>query len=81
MITNPQVGSVGNSRRQLTSVNGPVDGFRHLIGYAWVSTADQKPDHRIDALPWAGGDRDHVHVDTASARRHLLGSNSWRAAA
>ena len=42
VITNPQVGSVGNSRRKTASVNGASDRFRHmLIGYGRVSTADQ----------------------------------------
>jgi hypothetical protein len=31
VITNPQVGSVGNSRRKSTSANGPADRFRHLL--------------------------------------------------
>jgi DNA invertase Pin-like site-specific DNA recombinase len=40
-----------------------------LIGYAWVSLADQNPDHQIDALLRAGVDRDHIHVDTASGAK------------
>ncbi|MEI5102920.1 recombinase family protein [Streptomyces sp. PmtG] len=40
-----------------------------LIGYARVSTADQNPDHQIDALLRAGIDRDHIHVDTASGAK------------
>jgi DNA invertase Pin-like site-specific DNA recombinase len=36
-----------------------------LFGYAQVSTADQNPDHQIDALVRAGVDRADVHVDTA----------------
>nr|WP_244943360.1 recombinase family protein [Streptomyces inhibens] len=70
MITNPQVGSVDNSSRQSTSVNGPTDGFRHiLIGYARLSTADQNLDHQIDALLRAGVDRDNIHVDKASGAK------------
>jgi DNA invertase Pin-like site-specific DNA recombinase len=70
VITNPQVGTVGNSRRESTSANGSADRFRHmLIGYARVSTADQNPDHQIDALIRAGVDRDHIHVDTASGAK------------
>ena len=40
-----------------------------LIGYARVSTADQNPDHQIDALLRAGVDPDHIHVDTASGAK------------
>lgn len=70
LIANPQVGSVGNSRRESTSVNGPADRFRHmLIGYARISTADQNPDHQIDALLRAGVNRDNIHVDTASGAK------------
>jgi DNA invertase Pin-like site-specific DNA recombinase len=36
-----------------------------LLGYARVSTADQNPDHQIDALLRAGVDRDNIHLDTA----------------
>ncbi|MGA5069342.1 recombinase family protein [Streptomyces exfoliatus] len=51
-------------------MNGPADRFRHLlIGYAQVSTADQKPDHQIDALLRVGVDRDNIHVDTASGAK------------
>lgn len=40
-----------------------------LIGYARVSTADQNPDHQIDALLRASVDRDHIHVDKASGAK------------
>lgn len=40
-----------------------------LIGYARVSTADQNPDHQIDALLRAGVARDNIHVDTASGAK------------
>ena len=40
-----------------------------LIGYARVSTADQNPDHQIDALRRAGVDREHIHVDTVSGAK------------
>jgi DNA invertase Pin-like site-specific DNA recombinase len=40
-----------------------------LIGYARVSTADQKPDHQIDALERAGVARDNIHVDVASGAK------------
>ncbi|SCK55574.1 MULTISPECIES: recombinase family protein [unclassified Streptomyces] len=70
VITNPQVGSVDNSRRNATSRNDRPGRFRHmLIGYARVSTADQNPDHRIDALIRADVDRDNVHVDLASGAK------------
>lgn len=40
-----------------------------LIGYGRVSTADQNPDHQIDALIRAGvADRD-VHIDVASGAK------------
>lgn len=77
MITNPQVGSVDNSRRNTTSMNDRPGRFRHtLIGYARGSTADRNPHHRIDALIRADVDRDNVHVDLASgaqASRPKLG--------
>ncbi|WP_329191753.1 MULTISPECIES: recombinase family protein [unclassified Streptomyces] len=70
VITNPQVGIVGNSRRQSTWANGPADGFRHiLIGYVRVSTADQNPDHQIDALLRAGVDRNNTPLDTESGAK------------
>lgn len=70
VITNPQIGTVDNSCRKSTSVNGPADRFRHmLIGYARVSTADQNLDHQIDALLRAGVYRDNIHVDTASGAK------------
>ncbi|MFJ9683583.1 recombinase family protein [Streptomyces sp. NPDC101194] len=37
-----------------------------LIGYCRTSTADQNPDHQIDALLRHGVDRDNIHVDVAS---------------
>lgn len=39
------------------------------IGYARISTADQNPDHQIDALLRAGVAREHIHVDTASGAK------------
>lgn len=51
-------------------MNGAPDRFPHkLIGYARVSTADQNPDHQIDALLRAGVDRDNIHVDAASGAK------------
>jgi DNA invertase Pin-like site-specific DNA recombinase len=40
-----------------------------LFGYARVSTADQNPDHQIDALRRHGVDREHIHVDVASGAK------------
>ncbi|WP_405475911.1 recombinase family protein [Streptomyces sp. NBC_00009] len=40
-----------------------------LIGYARISTADQNPDHQIDALLLAGVDRENIHLDTASGAK------------
>ncbi|WP_042374997.1 recombinase family protein [Streptacidiphilus neutrinimicus] len=40
-----------------------------LIGYARVSTADQNPDHQIDALLRHGVERSNIHVDTASGAK------------
>jgi DNA invertase Pin-like site-specific DNA recombinase len=39
------------------------------FGYARVSTADQNPDHQIDALLRAGVDEKNIHVDYASGAR------------
>jgi DNA invertase Pin-like site-specific DNA recombinase len=39
------------------------------FGYARVSTADQNPDHQIDALMRAGVDRDNIYLDTASGSK------------
>ncbi|MEV3986271.1 recombinase family protein [Nonomuraea sp. NPDC049758] len=40
-----------------------------LFGYARVSTADQNPDHQIDALLHAGVDRKDIHLDKASGAK------------
>lgn len=40
-----------------------------LIGYCRTSTADQDPDHQIDALLRHGVDRDNIHVDVASGAK------------
>ncbi|WP_257226205.1 recombinase family protein [Rhodococcus opacus] len=42
-------------------------------GYARVSSADQNPDHQVDALRRAGVEAENVHVD------HLvLARRRWR---
>ncbi|MFJ7423877.1 recombinase family protein [Streptomyces uncialis] len=70
MITNPQMGSVDNSRRKATSMIDRPGRFRHtLIGYARGSTTDRNPHHRIDALIRADIDRDNVRVDLASGAK------------
>lgn len=52
------------------SLNGRRDSFRHMfIGYARVSTADQNPDHQIDALLRAGVEARDIHVDVASGAK------------
>ena len=52
------------------SVNVPWDKFRHMLfGYARVSTADQNPDHQIDALLRAGVARENIHLDKASGAK------------
>lgn len=52
------------------SANGASGGFRRiLLGYARVSTADQNPDHQIDALLRHGTERSNIHIDTASGAR------------
>lgn len=40
-----------------------------LFGYARVSTADQNPDHQVDAFRRAGVAQDHVYVDHASGAK------------
>ena len=40
-----------------------------LIGYAWVSTADQNPDHQVDALMRAGVATENIYVDRASGAK------------
>jgi DNA invertase Pin-like site-specific DNA recombinase len=40
-----------------------------LIGYARVSTADQNPDHQVDALQRAGVAPRDIHVDIASGSK------------
>ncbi|MCA1680450.1 MAG: recombinase family protein [Actinobacteria bacterium] len=40
-----------------------------LFGYARVSTADQNPDHQIDALLRAGVAQDAIYVDRASGAK------------
>ncbi|RFA17622.1 recombinase family protein [Subtercola boreus] len=40
-----------------------------LIGYARVSTADQKPDHQIDALTRAGVGPENIYLDRASGAK------------
>lgn len=40
-----------------------------LIGCCRTSTADQNPDHQIDALLRHGVDRDNLHVDVASGAK------------
>ncbi|MCX2928514.1 recombinase family protein [Streptomyces sp. NEAU-W12] len=70
MITNPQVGAVdsrvGNQRRRTVR---PIDSDTCSSANARVSTADQNPDHQIDALLRAGVDRDNIHVDRSSGAK------------
>jgi DNA invertase Pin-like site-specific DNA recombinase len=40
-----------------------------LLGYARVSTADQNPDHQIDALARAGVTPDDIHLDRVSGAK------------
>lgn len=40
-----------------------------LLGYARVSTADQNPDHQVDALTRAGVAADDVYVDHAGGAK------------
>ncbi|MEA9987275.1 recombinase family protein [Subtercola sp. RTI3] len=43
--------------------------YRPLIGYARASTADQNPDHQIDALTRAGVDAENIYLDRASGAK------------
>jgi DNA invertase Pin-like site-specific DNA recombinase len=62
-------------RRELASEN--YDGNTHrldildavLLGYARVSTADQNPDHQVDALRRAGVAKRDIYVDYASGAK------------
>jgi DNA invertase Pin-like site-specific DNA recombinase len=40
-----------------------------LFGYARISTADQNPDHQIDALLRAGVEQGNIYLDTASGAK------------
>jgi DNA invertase Pin-like site-specific DNA recombinase len=40
-----------------------------LIGYARVSSADQNPDHQIDALHRAGVEEQNIYLDHASGAK------------
>ncbi len=40
-----------------------------LLGYARVSTADQNPDHQIDALKRAGVDANDIYLDHANGAK------------
>jgi len=49
-----------------------------LLGYARVSTADQNPDHQVDALRRAGVAEKDIYVDHASgAKASRPGSTSF----
>lgn len=39
------------------------------LGYARISTADQNPDHQVDALRLAGVEERNIHVDVASGAK------------
>jgi len=62
--------TVEHPRRETTTNRRPIAYFRHvLFGYARVSTADQNPDHQIDALQRAGVAGDDIYVDHASGAK------------
>jgi len=55
---------------KLRRITSPVQYFDAvLFGYARVSTADQNPDHQIDALRRAGVAHDEIYVDHASGAK------------
>lgn len=49
----------------------PIQLFSTFVrfGYVRVSTADQNPDHQVDALLRAGVPDGHIHIDVASGAR------------
>lgn len=69
-ITELLLRCVDNPCRFSMSVNGSGSRFRRMLfGYVRVSTADQNPDHQIDALLRAGVERDNIHLDKASGAK------------
>ena len=55
---------------KLRRIDRPITYFRHVIfGYARVSTADQNPDHQIDALQRAGVTHEDIYIDHASGAK------------
>jgi DNA invertase Pin-like site-specific DNA recombinase len=47
-----------------------LGNFRHvLIGYGRVSTAEQNPDHQVDALQRAGVATENIYIDVASGAK------------
>lgn len=67
---------VGNPCPETMSENLYVGHFRHmLIGYSRVSTADQNPDHQVDALRRAGVlPRTSTSTTRAGRKRHVRNS-------
>ncbi|MCZ4586034.1 recombinase family protein [Rhodococcus opacus] len=47
-----------------------------LRGYARVSSADQNPDHQIDAPRRAGVAAENIHVDHAGGAKGVADRNS-----
>src|SRR5450755_3348245 len=67
----PMLRSVENSRRESTTSipGGPVFSTPGWFGYARVSTAEQNPDHQVDALLRAGVAAKDIYVDHASGAK------------